>query len=78
MTPSIRGGYLPDSEADFEQLRIAREAPFLSCYLCAKPFSALTVKTPEGWRETQISGMCEVCYDDLFREEAGESGVDTL
>jgi len=78
MTPSIRGGFLPDSEEDFNQLRIARAAPHLACYLCAKPFTSENIKTAAGWRETQITGSCETCYDDLFREEAGDSGVDTL
>jgi len=78
MIPSIRGGWLPESAGDFAALQLARAAPHLSCGICKAQFSETNVHTSEGWRETQISGTCEDCYDELFREEAGDSGVDQL
>ena len=79
MTPSIKGGWLPDSCEDFAVLQLAKAAPHLSCFMCREHFSPDNVQTPEGWRETQISGVCEVCFDRLMEEgEAGDSGVDTL
>jgi hypothetical protein len=38
------------------------------CIDCKQPFTSENVHSPEGWRETQISGMCEDCFDDLFVE----------
>lgn len=77
MIPSIRGGLLPESEADFRQLADTGKAPYFKCTSCSAPFSETNVRTSPGWRETQISGMCEVCYDELF-QDAQDSGVDTL
>lgn len=42
---------------------------FLHCIQCKKPFTDENVKTPAGWRETQISGFCEICFDGLFDED---------
>ena len=42
---------------------------FKDCVSCRKPFSDLNVKTPLGWKETQISGMCETCFDNLFADK---------
>lgn len=36
------------------------------CYHCGSAFSAANVFTEAGARETQISGMCESCFDGLF------------
>lgn len=77
MIPSIRGGLLPESEQDFRQLADTGKVPYLACISCKQPFTAERVKTSAGWKETQISGMCEVCYDELF-QDAQDSGVDTL
>lgn len=77
MIPSIRGHLLPESVADMAQLIERRQTRYLGCLTCKQPFSVDNVKTSAGWKETQISGMCEVCYDELF-QDAQDSGVDTL
>jgi len=77
MIPSIRGGLLPESETDFRQLADTGKAPYMACISCKQPFTAERVKTVPGWRETQISGFDEICYDELF-QDAQDSGVDTL
>ena len=77
MIPSIRGGFLPESEADFRQLTDTRKTLNLKCNDCDRPFTSAIVRSAPGWRETQISGMCEVCYDALF-QDAQDSGVDML
>lgn len=41
----------------------------MSCIECGEPFSSKNVFTPEGWAETRISGMCESCFDNLFKED---------
>lgn len=38
------------------------------CIQCKAPFSELNVFTREGARETNISGMCEICFDALFED----------
>jgi hypothetical protein len=78
MIPSIKGGWLPESQADYAKLREQGGLRHLACRLCAKPFTAENVQTSEGWRETQISGYCEACFTEVFANEAQESGVDEL
>lgn len=38
---------------------------FKCCVFCKEPFSDKNVFTQLGWRETQISGMCEKCFDSI-------------
>jgi hypothetical protein len=38
---------------------------FKCCIFCKEPFSDKNVFTQLGWRETQISGMCEKCFDNM-------------
>lgn len=35
------------------------------CVDCKEIFSDRNVYSEEGWRETQMSGMCEICFDNL-------------
>jgi hypothetical protein len=57
----------PDSYEDFKTL-LERRAPSLRlvCTKCAAPFSSINTHTPESWRDTQIIGWCEDCYDRLL------------
>ena len=48
-------------------------APPGHCWECRLPFTAQNVFTPAGWRETAISGMCEACWDKMFKEEPEEN-----
>lgn len=41
---------------------------YTECIQCKEPFSKENVFTQEGARETQISGMCEKCFDKLFAD----------
>ena len=68
MKQSLKGGWLPESEAEFEQLRIARGAKVLSCSDCGAGFSSANTHSAAGWRDTQIVGMCEDCFDALHEE----------
>ena len=79
MIPSIKGGWLPESAEDFEVLVLGRGAPHLRCFICEQPIGPANVRTEAGWRETQISGTCEDCFDKLMHDgEAQDSGIDTL
>jgi hypothetical protein len=73
MRPSIRKGKsLPESAADFEALREARGLTYAACLLCRQPFSPANTHSALAWAETQISGMCEDCFDVLFAELGDE------
>ena len=39
----------------------------IRCVSCRDPFTAANVFTPAGERETRISGLCERCWDSMFK-----------
>lgn len=39
------------------------------CVRCREPFGKHNVFTDAGWSETNISGLCERCFDSLFPPE---------
>ena len=62
------------SEAAFKQVlanypTLKHPDFFTHCCNCSTAFSSENVLTPAGWRETQISGLCEKCWDDIFGED---------
>lgn len=63
------GRTLPESAEEYEELRLSHRAHFTACMQCKNHFSAANTTTPAGWRETQISGVCEACFDNLFKDE---------
>lgn len=67
MKPALTfDGFLPDSEAEYRQLQQPR---YTHCVDCCKPFSSTNTHSAAGWRETQLSAMCEDCFDELFSED---------
>lgn len=38
------------------------------CVQCGEAFSNDNVFSQAGWKETKLSGLCERCFDDAFRE----------
>jgi hypothetical protein len=40
----------------------------MHCLDCSQAFTTANVKSAAGWQETQISGICETCFDGLFEE----------
>lgn len=79
MRPSLSGGQLPESKTDFTHLLTFRGAlRYTECIGCGLDFRLTETATPAGWRETQISGHCEPCFDRLLPpeeddlEEAGQ------
>lgn len=36
------------------------------CVSCGEKFSDKNVFTKAGWKETEISGICEKCWDEIF------------
>ena len=55
--------------ASFKALCAVNLATNVSCYACGEVFSPANTHTVQGWKETQISGMCEDCFDALFEED---------
>lgn len=70
MIPSLTSnGMLPESYEDWQELRSRTFPQFKLCINCGSEFSPENTHSPEGWRETQISGFCEDCFEGLFEEE---------
>lgn len=76
MKRGLRGQFLPESFGDFEELKVTGYAGYRHCHYCHEDFYPSNVFTPNGWKETQISGSCEKCWDALFSDGDGvEEGV---
>lgn len=65
-----RSPWRPQSERAFIQFK-AEGAPglLLKCSQCQRAFSSSNTHSPAGWRDTQIVGWCEECYDKEFPPE---------
>lgn len=42
------------------------------CIICEESFTEKNCFTDAGWRETQISGFCESCFDGAFNGKKTE------
>jgi hypothetical protein len=60
--------FRPTSEGQFRQALSDGIQLWTECVSCGSAFQSSNVYTPEGWKETQISGYCECCFDKLFEE----------
>ncbi len=67
---------LPESPEDFIALRDAKLLRHLACFDCKKPFTTASATTPAGWRDTQIVGICEPCFDKLTDAADPEDALD--
>lgn len=67
METSLKGHMLPTSQQEFADNAIHMQ--HLSCVFCRQPFTGDNVLTRAGWKETQISGICESCFDQMFKDE---------
>jgi hypothetical protein len=41
--------------------------PRTHCLRCGDQFSPANTFSEAGWRETEISGFCEACFDEVTR-----------
>jgi hypothetical protein len=39
------------------------------CIECKEEFSKFNTFSPLGWKETQISGLCEKCFDEILPQK---------
>lgn len=56
---------------NFKELQ-ALKGTYEKCVGCQAPFSDANTHTEAGWRETQISGLCEDCFDAVCSEPDDE------
>ncbi len=66
MEMGLKGNLLPDNEQEFADNFI--DMKHVRCVQCNSGFGPQNTFTRLGWRETQISGFCEKCFDDMFVE----------
>jgi len=76
MKQGLNGNKLPESGEDFLTLRAEGSLRYHGCVSCCDPFDPDNTHSALGWAETQISGMCEDCFDNLFQDE-GEDDAQT-
>lgn len=70
MRQSVRGHLLPESHEDALKLDKLNAMLFCVCVECGRSLTfADAASSHAGRRETQISGMCEPCFDALFEED---------
>lgn len=66
MRNSLKGGLLPETREEAMKLVEAKALKFTHCCDCGAGLHLpAAASTRTGWAETQISGMCEPCFDRL-------------
>lgn len=60
----------PHERAEYESQRAfaAENVRYTACVSCKERFSDANCHTQAGWQETQISGLCERCFDEATAE----------
>lgn len=38
------------------------------CVFCEEDFSSKNIFTKLGWKESKISGICEKCFEEAFKD----------
>lgn len=68
---TLTGPDLAEFKANLTKTLHGETAPGC-CVSCKDQFGPANVFTAAGWRETQLSGMCERCWDETFADEDDE------
>lgn len=63
-------------EYDSQKRFAAANVTHTSCVACKQRFSGDNCFTQAGWQETQISGLCERCFDEATTEPEVEDQDD--
>lgn len=72
MHRGLKGQWLPESREDALKLFELHDMSFKVCFECGQALHLPeAASTAAGWRETQISGICEPCFDEMFDEGEG-------
>lgn len=56
------------AEYDSQKRFAAANITYTACVECKERFSDANCRTQAGWQETQISGLCERCFDNITEE----------
>lgn len=64
--------FRPSNYNEYLLAEFAQELNYTECLECSSSFSPDNTSSEQGWKETQISGLCENCFDDIFCEEMEE------
>lgn len=56
----------PNNYEEFLKYKESGLLNHVSCIQCKNLMSENNVRTQMGWRETPITGLCEVCFDKIF------------
>lgn len=73
MIPGLKGNMLPESHENARTLELEGKMVFSECVVCKLSLADLeAASTRLGWLETQISGVCEPCFEELFRDSGEE------
>ncbi len=73
MKTSLRGHLLPESADDAKELAQTGALKFARCVGCGRSLAGPdAAHSLLGWRETQISGECEECFEALFADMEDE------
>jgi len=66
---TITGEHL-DKFKEWLSTQLYGEPPAGACPRCKEAYNVTVyVFTAAGWRETKLSGLCDRCWDELFKEE---------
>jgi len=65
----------PNSFAEFLFLKQTSLAQYHHCVECEEPFTPSNVYSADGWKETQISGLCEDCFDTIEEDEQQQDSI---
>jgi NAD-dependent SIR2 family protein deacetylase len=70
MKTSFKGHQLPESHKDARVLHAKGTMKYAKCLDCGLPLhTADAARTPAGWLDTQITGICEPCFDNMFGDD---------
>lgn len=60
---------LPTNQQEPLKMIQTGEARYKECIECHHQFTSRNVWTEKGWQETQNSGLCEDCFQELVRKK---------
>ena len=63
-----KSGFRPRNKEQFDHAIEVGHHMLTHCMDCGQAFSSENTHSEAGWKETQISGICEDCFDTLFAD----------
>lgn len=70
MRTSLKGHQLPEDYMEAVGLASKLQMKFTRCGTCSRHLATPeAASTSNGWAETQISGTCEPCWNETFKDD---------